>query len=419
MEEPSVVTAKVEFRRDIPSSLSPFAYLRGYKRFYPGVIIDALSDLYVEYNNAFRPLIEGNRENPTDYQYLLSATGLVIPCVQIDMVGLPDSFLEQADSISRPAMRELLRGNIFEIENSIAMYALLEGIFSYNGQDSVFKTRFCEALDRLRRKHGKPIALLALTDAKLKAMRETEFDKRDGELLSNEEVKALSGFDRLFGPDEFERYTARNNGDCSYLLFVRASCPIAQLQNPKISYMVPLLLNKDMRRTIKEHAITPNIDPPKRRDDYSGKINDTKEYMESMGMARIVRDYSEVGVVEGYFRNIGVKSVRMKPMLGSYGCYGHERADLAKQGLSQKLAKGLVERGPYVVQPEMCLPRIVVEGRDYTYIDRVLMAFTESGPEFLTCYRTLMPTESEQVQRGRVHGGKDAVYGEVLAEYDK
>ncbi|MDP2860395.1 MAG: hypothetical protein Q8N98_01620, partial [bacterium] len=201
VEKPSFATANVKLRYDIRSSLSPFAYLDGYRRSYPGVVVDALGELYAEYNGAFGPLMERNSENSTDYQYILSTTGPIIPFVQIDMIGLPDSFLEQAGSISRPAMRELLRGRIFEIENSIAMYALLEGIFSHNGQDSVFKTRFREALDKLREKHGKPIALLALTEAKLKAMRETEFGKKEGEPLSNEEVMALSGFDKLFGPD--------------------------------------------------------------------------------------------------------------------------------------------------------------------------------------------------------------------------
>ncbi|MDP2860174.1 MAG: hypothetical protein Q8N98_00485, partial [bacterium] len=199
---------------------------------------------------------------------------------------------------------------------------------------------------------------------------------------------------------------------------IRSSCPIEQLKNPHVHYMVPLLLNRDMRRIIKAHAITPDIDSPGRRD-YDGMINDTKEYMEAMGMARIIRDLSEVEVIEEYFRRIGVKTVRIKPMLGSYGCYGHGRANLVGQELSQKLRKSLAERGPYVIQPEMRLPQIIVGDTNYTFIDRVLMAFTGDKPEFLTCFRTLMPTESEQVRLGRVHGGKEAIYGEVLSNHDE
>jgi hypothetical protein len=94
------------------------------------------------------------------------------------MRGLPDSTLQKIETMSDGQAVTELRKGMFEIENSLAMYGLLNDIFSKEGKMSYFKERFGASLDMLRQKHGKKIALLAVTEEKYKAMRESEFGKR-------------------------------------------------------------------------------------------------------------------------------------------------------------------------------------------------------------------------------------------------
>lgn len=407
-------------RADIQSSLGPFRTLPDYIIRYPKVVIEAMSNLYDEYNRAFAPLVAANREWETDYQYCMPGGVPINWFVQIDMVGLPEAFLQEAAEMPEEIIREILRTRIFEIENSVAMYQLLENLFSRNGRDSFFKTRFRTALGDLRQQLGKPIALLAVAKEKYNAMLESEFGKYYiGEELTDAEVGELSGFDYFFGPKEFLNHFASSGGQCEYLLYVRASDPVSKLKNPRSSIMHPLLIDSEMRRIIKQNTLTFNIDDPKMG--YERRINDTKEYMTRMGMAFQIRAMTDLrsSEFESFLRAQGFdrpKTVmlRCKPAKGAYGAYGHI-ARIMYEG-SKALARGLDEWGDYVVQPEMATPVITdtTDGTAYTFIDRNFFGMVNGRPKFLGGVRNLMPVDTPEARKRRIHGNASAVYAEIV-----
>lgn len=438
------VVAKIE---DINSSLSPFFVIPDYKVQYPETVVRALAELCVEYNRAFAPLVEANREWDTDYQYCLWGPGgtPVNFAVQIDMVGLLPDFLETVNEMPKEYLREILRRKIFEIENSIAMYQFLERLFS-NGQDSFFKKGWRTSLDELRRRFRSPLALLAITDQKYQAMLGSEFGKIDGKFLSNAEVLDLSGFNRFFGPREFLEHLTANDGKCEYLLFVRSSDPILKLKRPEIEVEHPLLNNPKIRRVIKECALTFNIDNPEWSVGDRRRINDTKWYMPSMGMAFPFRSETELfspdfmaHLTKGipymefaesrlspdfvsYLESFGTaptevesgrQPLRFKPAQGTYGCYGHIRGVLSDRKVRAKLRRELKSRGPYVAQPELSLP-IYNNGQGYTCLDRVFFAYINDRPTFIGGFRSLILTNSWETQQGRNHGNKDTIWAEIL-----
>jgi len=263
----------------------PFSTLPEYKTTYSRTIVHAIAQLYEEYRVQFRRLIEKNREWSTDYQYLLDEKGNPIICaVQIDMSGFPPEFLEIAQQMSIDDVREIIRGRIFEIENSLAMYQLLMGLFRKSPEDKTFFERqFRDTLDDIRSKTGKKIAIVAVTQGKYEAMKESEFGKRKDEPLADEEVERLSGFDRMFSPEGLAQYRAEHGEESEYLFYVRSSDPLEKLKHPDGPEPETILTDPAMRRYIKRYAITPNIDNPDADD--SQRINDTKEYMPGMGLA--------------------------------------------------------------------------------------------------------------------------------------
>ncbi|MBI2028715.1 MAG: hypothetical protein HYT07_03860 [Candidatus Levybacteria bacterium] len=429
IEEPGTDSLGViKLREDIKSTLGPFQTYPEYKTTYPRVVTQALENLYGEYNQAFRRLVAANKEFDTEYQYCLSPDGTPINSfVQIDMVGLPAGFLEQAETLREEDVREALRGRIFEIENSIAMYSLLEYFFSDGTQDTLFKRQFRGGLDDIRQKYGRPIALLAATDQKYQAMRETEFGKRDGEPLTDDEVSEYSGFDKFFSPEEFKKYLEENGGESSYLLYVRSSDPVAKMKRPDLVIDEELLADENLRRIIKANALTFNIDNPNLPIGDSRRINDTKEYLGAMGMAFPVFYGEDLTSPEfnSYLRSQGVdptqvesgeRLLRAKPMKGTYGGYGHFRGTPGDARFRRELRDALLKRGSYVVQPELQNPTITNQddGRSYMYIDRVFFSNDGQNYRFMGGERTLMPIDSIEAQNNRVHGNSSSVYAEII-----
>ena len=438
-------------RRDIKSSLGPFRVLQGYKIRYPAAVIGALGQLYQEFNLAFAPLIMKNREWPPDYQYCFERDGTPINyAVQIDIVGLPQSFLDSAEAMTASEVRELLRGWIFEIENSLAMYQLLQRAFASNSQSSFFDQRFRSALARIRARFGKPLALLAVTDQKHAGMRESEFGNMNGEPLSDGEILELSGFDRLFSPAEFITHIKENEGGCQYLLYARTSDPVAVLRKPGLKVEHPLLSDPTIRRIIKANTLTLNIDDPGMGHDR--RINDTKEYMPALGMGFPLcssnnnlffspelsehlslgnayadfrgNRFSEDFAVYLQSRGIDPKTVeagevrlRAKPMRGTYGGYGHLVGCVADSEFRKEVRAGMRQRGDYIIQPEMPTPYLTntTDGTKYTYIDRVFFSALDGETCFLGGFRTLLPTESSEAKHNRVHGNVDAVMAEIAS----
>lgn len=437
-------------RTDIKSNVGPFLVLPDYKVQYPPVVTEALGNLYTEYNQAFRPVVAANREWETDYQYAITPDGTPLNrWVQIDMVALPTGFLRAAACLPEEDVREVLRGRIFELENSIAMYQLLQKIFSDGTEDTFFKRQFRSSLDDLRQNTGKKVALLAVTDQKHQAMRESEFGKLGEEQLTDDEVKELSGFDRFFGPAEFLTYLEQNGGESDYLLFARTSDPVSKLRKPSTQVHNPLLEDPNIRQIIKAHAVTFNVDNPEWPVGDPRRINDTKVYLPEIGMGypmyafedllsagfidHLYNGKSFVEYTEGnqltpsfadYLRSQGIDDellrsgevpLRAKPMQASYGGYGHERANLGNGRFLRDLRKGLRERGPYIIQPELRLPTIVNSTTDqtYVYIDRNFFATDGTTIKFMGGFRSLMPVVSQEADRGRVHGNGSTVWAEI------
>ncbi len=451
--EPEVAAlGPVVLRTDIQSSMGPFNYLPGYRVRYPEPVTAALANLFSEYNRDFNPLVAANREWETDYQHgMTGPDGLPVNyMVQIDMVGLPDTFLRQAASRDEKQVREVLRGGIFEIENSLAMYQLIKGLFAYDAQKSYFGERYSKALDALRHLHDKPVALLAVTDQKYQAMKESEFGKQADEPLEDEEVMQLSGFDTFFGPREFLEHLEQNGGRSDYLLYVRSSDPVAKLKKPNTVVENPLLVDPDLRRVIKANAVTFNIDNPEWPVGDPRRINDTKAYLHTMGMAFVTHtdtdhlspefvahllagkaynDYSDASRLSSefasYLRLHGIDPVkvesgdialRAKPMQGTYGCYGHISGALGEKRFRQELRQNMRSRGSYVIQPEMPTPTIINEadGSTYTYIDRNFFSTDGKTFRFMGGFRSLMPVDSTEAHNGRNHGSASTVWAEII-----
>ena len=386
---------------------------------YPEVVIKALGSLYNEYNHAFKALVNMNREWTTDYQYCTLSDTPLNYCVQVDMVGCSSTFLEEACHMSKEEVREILRGKIFEIENSLAMYQLLAKLFCRDEKSSFFEINFRAVLDDLRRRFNKPIALLAVTKHKYDAMLESEFGYSVDGQPTNDKVKELSGFDTFFGPEQFRQHLKDNNGECGYLLYVRSSDPVGKLKDPSFIVEHPLLDDKDMRRVIKANALTFNVDAPEM--EYVKRINDTKSYMAPMGMAFEITSMDDLYSSEfnAYLGRHGLDSktaiLRCKPAKGTYGCYGHLRGILTERKFRGELKQNLSNRKCYVIQPEVETPVVTnkIGGITYTFIDRNFFGVIGEKLEFLGGFRNLIPVDTQEARMGRIHGNRSAVYAEI------
>lgn len=432
---------------NIHSSLRPFFIAPDYKVPYPRVVIDALCELYLEYNKVFDPILQVNREWKTDYQYARAADGSSFNfAVQIDMTGLDKAFLKDASAMSVDEVQKLLRRNIFEIENSVAMYHIFGNLFEVNDW-SIFKSGWRAALKDLRNRYLKPIALLACTHQKFEEIRAVEFGKTPSENLSNAEVQELSGFDCFFGPNEFRAHLDSNNGECGFLLYVRSSDPISKLKRPEERIKQPLLGDPETRRIIKMNSITLNIDDPGWLTGDPRCINDTKAYMIPMGMAFSILDETDVYSPEfathlkrrgsyadfsgrsrisptfaANLKSLGLdpddvasgrRTLRFKPMKGAYGCYGHVNGQLSDADVRRALRKNLRTRGPYIVQQEIRTPSVIDTEQEYAYMDRIFLSLTGGRSHSIGGFRLLMPLDSSEVKSGRNHGSQHTIWVEI------
>jgi len=439
--------SRIRERTHIQSSLAPF-YTVDETTIYPSSVLRALQALIDEYNDAFMPLVRANREWVTDYRYCIVDGRPVNWVVQIDMNGMTADFLDKAATMKAEEVREILRPQIFEIENSIAMYQFLARIFERNNT-SFFRTNFCAVLNGLRQRFGKQIALLAVTQEKFDAMRLCEFGKSKGEVLSDEEVKRLSGFDHFFGPNDFRDHI-RDTGSCEYLLYARTSDPIEKLKDPKYVVDHPLLGDERIRRIIKEHTLTFSVDDPLWPVGDIRRINDTKRYQLPMGMAfeiaheadlfspaladhlRAGKPHSEFkgeqlsSKLEAYLGSVGIdpadvisstQAVRCKPIQGAYGCYGHLTGFIPERDFRYRLRRNLGRMGNYILQPEMITPILqnAVSGERYAYIDRNFFGDIGGGMQFLGGFRAMMPIDSNEAKSNRIHGNRESVWGEIVA----
>lgn len=432
--------------KNIETILSDGKYERyfEYKIKYPSIIVKSLVDLYQEYNNAFKVLIEKNREWETDYQYCLDENNSPINYgIQIDMIALPEEFINYCQDKNPPknVIKEVLRHKIFELENSLAMYDLSQSIFEDSEKKSNIRTGFREMLDAIRKKTGKKIILLAVTEGKFYGMLSTEFGKTEKGILKEEEVQKRTGFDNFWGPDDFLQHLRENKGNCNVLLYVRSSDSIEKLKKPDLKIPNPLLEDEGIRKQIKANTITLNIDNPT-DNNYSHKINDTKEYMLYMDMCFLCNSKEDIlhekylqylqlskskNQYQGpYFNdkfvqyllknNISLEQIqkgnvilRAKPEKGTYGCYGHARGKVTDADKFRKpFFDGLKKRGNYVIQVEMPVLKIKNNQTDETFIsmDRNFLTTGKNGEIHFCGLRFLEDESSPEAKKGNIHGSK-------------
>ena len=400
-------SAKATQRTDVRSSCGPFTAFDGLRITYPKSIIVALVALYLEYNRQFTRLIQDNREGDTDYRYCFNDNVPINYVVQIDMLGLAAEELELAENMDPEQAIQCLRRRIFEIENSWAMYQFLDRIIRpSDGGPSHYSRESRAVLDALREYFGKPIVLLAVTREKLIAMKATEFGKAEDEPITDAETRELSGFDGLWGPNEFLTHV----DTLEALLFVRASDPVTKLKRPEMIVDHPLLADPGLRRMIKANTITLNIDNPSWSIGDPRRINDTKRYMPPMGMGIEIRNEKDLACFPSD------QILRAKPLQGTYGCYGHARGVSSDRKFRHDLRRGLRDRGPYIVQPELAPPTAIntVDGQEYAFIDRVFLGYRDGRPVWLGGFREFLPSSSHEAQSGRLHGTTVAVCAEIL-----
>jgi hypothetical protein len=430
LEPVEVDIGPIDVRNDIDSTLRPFHCTPTYRVRYPKCVITALFELYKEYNAAFRPLVEANREWATDYRYCI-ANGA--PCnwmAQVDMVALPPTFLAEAETMEHDLLIEILRAAVFEFENSIAMYQMLEKITRTRDQSSKFRFNYRELLDGLRNKHNRPIALLAVTEQKYEAMLGSEFGKINGARPKPSEIPKLTGFDAFMGPADFAKHVEDMRGGCKFLLFSRTSDPTTVLKDPHTHVDHPLLGNEKLRRIIKAHTITMCVDAPGMA--YGARINDTKGYMESIGMgvsADFITDLDDPAFLDRLSTicriprgDVEAKTalLRAKPMKGTYGCYGHVQGRLLSACSEQgELRRNWQRRGgQYIFQRE--IPSVVIadlqSGQRFNAIDRNFLGMVNGEPRFIGGVRSLMPIDSFEANEHRNHGNAKTVMAEVYSD---
>jgi len=395
-----------------------------YTVLYPQCVLRELGQLFAEYNEAFAPLVECNCEWESDYAQCIpkGSHEFINFVVQVDMVGLPDAYLASAAAGERSGqdVREDLRRAVFEIDNSTAgyrFYPFLRGVWG-----------------GLRAQLGKPIALLATTQGKYEEMLEFEF----GGDASDKTVRKISGFDRFFNPEQFVRHITTPGGGeykCDFALYVRSSYPLEKQRDPRVHVEEPLLGDAAIRQVIKANTLTLNIDAPEM--EYERRINDTKEYMSSMRMAAIVTDADALKCQNGsifpptFEQHLAKRGadrmaqhmsrdqlrIRAKPLKGSYGCYGHVWGAWDSR-VNNKIAKMMSRYGACVLQPELSTPLLMSElGERYTFMDRLFFARTgEDQPYFVGGQRIMLPVDSPEAIKGRLHLNHDAVVVDIIPD---
>lgn len=409
------------------SSLSPTKSFPGIRVKYPMVLENALKTLFDEYNQVFSSLVGANIEWEKDYQYCFVNSMPVNYIAQIDMCGISNYELSLINDFDLDTAVSFLRNRIFEIENSWALYQILGSVCSTAERTSFYRVQTRRMLDEIRARFKRPIALLALTQEKYESVKACEFGRGQGEVLTSKEVFELSGFDNLFGPNDFLDHLKGSSYSCEYLLFVRASDPIEKLRKPETVVAQPLLSVPKIRKIIKENSITLNIDNPDWGRFDSRRLNDTKRYLSDMQMGFSVFSYEDIQAdsFDAYLRRQGSSiaqamstgtKIRAKPLQGTFGCYGHIRGFLSDKDFRHDLKKNIRKRGPYVLQVEQTPPIVVnlFNNVEYAFIDRVFVGKIGDKTEWFGGHREFLPCSSHEVKSGRLHGNAQAVTAEIL-----
>lgn len=430
---------------------------------YPPEMIEAVNLVLHKYNREFQRVLQLRQPDSYPMAYINGEFKNLL--VQVDLRGFPLEFLEEASNIPPKKLAVIILKQMFEAENSLAMYNMMRGLFASNAEDrfspheSFLGVNFDSALEMYRRYYNKPhIILSAVTREKEEAMLRSEFgiaNLNAYKELDHAHVRSLSGFDNFVGPENLQRIL-KSPSSSDIILYMRTSYPTSWLRNPaeNTPFNIPILENDDLRQKIRKIAVTPNVDDPKIvnwfiRSLYSGEsvmvrdrdyrfalvsvtsdgedkiyipiVNDTKEYLLGMRTPLVVNAEE----AESFVRESSIPA-RFKPLFLHYGGYGHIRKPAGelprkkRRRIMQDLKNNLRKRGPYIVQPEI-EPYTFTDqsGNEWQAIHRLFLAYDpfEGRYKFVGGFFNALPVISHEARQGRIHGNRNAVWGQIVT-YD-
>lgn len=446
-----------------PTQLSPMyegetppLALRDYKISYPSSLIEGYRIACERYDRHFRRVVERHKTWRSDYQYAPFTLAF-----QVDGPAYSDQFLQQAENMSPEVLAQFITHRVFEFESNIAAYGL-------NGRlwpDGTTNRTWHEALENIRKRTGKKIAVVAGTEQKLDEMVRYEMGVTRDQLVSEAAVREATGFDAFLGPGDLTRiYDQYQGNDCPYAFFGRTSRPKSWLRDPGSPVDEGIFAQPEILRYVRAFALTHNFDDPNLPSFHPERIMDTKEALVSSGAAYQVTapgdiysaeylDYlakngiDPIDITEGcltksqknkfgvlsltfpssnllskslidhlYSRGSdpaqvasGEQKVRAKPMRQHYGIYGHQTGFLNRAKFLNELMEQIRIRGDYIIQPEFANLQIVGSsspGNSYVAIDRVFFVRGVDGEltPMESC-RSLMPVESLDGKKNNVHEG--------------
>ncbi len=435
---------------------TPPLALRNYRVKYPLSLIQAYQIACSDYDMEFMKLVEKSKLWPTDYQYANYTFAF-----QVDGPAYPDDFLKTAAEVNPKDLVGLIKTRAFEFESNIAMYDLNHRLWP----DGTTNQTWHWALDNIRKKTGKKVAVLAGTEQKLNEMLMYELGIDRNHLLSEEEIKAKTGFDNFLGPndlvDQFNKY---GGNDSDYIYFGRTSRPKTWLKDPTTHIDEGIFADPNILRFVRAYAITHNFDDPNLPLNDPSIMMDTKEALLGIGSAYLVTHpkdvysnqfiqhltqngidmedvhsgkltpnqkkklgeiflkfpseelLSESLITHLIYRGSdpleianGHKKVRGKPLKLHYGCYAHITGQINRATFLNELVRQINIRGYYIIQPEFNNLIIVDDQNDnesHIAIDRVFFVRDEYGNLIpMESCRSLMPKSSPDGQKNNVHEG--------------
>mgnify|MGYP000633828960 CR=1 FL=1 len=434
----------------------PPSALREYKVYYPPSLVEAYRIACNKYDKAFMQIVQSHKDWESDYRYAPHTFAY-----QVDGPAYPGEFLELAASENPEVLAEFIILRAFEFENNIAAYGLNNRLWPDGTTNQTWHT----AIDQLRQKTGKKIAVLAGTEQKLTEMLKSELATDRDHIPPEEVVRALTGFDRFMGPIDLQMHFLERSGQSSdYLYYGRTSEPKSWLRSPDGQVYDGFLADPDVLRYIRAFAITHNFDNTTLPANSSKVITDTKEPLVAIGAAypftQIGDIYSDefIGHLKDQGINIsalaegrltpsqrnklgaiaqkfphdqllspdfiqhliargadpgliatGNQNLRAKPIKLHYGVYGHVIGKANRSSFLNELILQTLTRGQYVIQPELKNLKIVNNNRPeeaFIAIDRVFFVRGAGGELVpMESCRSLMPLNSEDGKKNSVHEG--------------
>lgn len=436
---------------------TPPKALREYVIYYPESLIEAYKIVCNTYDQVFMDVVKAHKDYPSDYQF--APFNLAF---QVDGPAYSEEFLEYAANVSPEILAEVITMRMFECENNLAMYGL-------NGRlwpEGTTNPTWHEALDQVRQRTGKKVAVLAGTEKKLDEMVQSELYTDREHMPSQEAIRNLTGFDAFWGPANVKAHFLKHKGqDSEYVFFGRTSRPKEWLKEPLTHVEEELALSLDLLSYVRKFAITHNFDKAGLPLNHTDIIMDSKEALVKIGAAYQVRQLPDIysseflaylaqngidleaiegGILTerqknklgGLFATFpsdhmlsekfiahlqargadpeqianGSSSLRAKPLKLHYGVYGHVTGSINRSNFLNKLMKEIRQRGSYILQPELKNLQIVNSNNfaeKFIAIDRVFFVRDAQGNLApMESVRSLMPLDSPDGRENNVHEGK-------------